>query len=315
MLWNYLNNFDNMLHVNFDILLGCFFVTCVWLQFAEQTNPLGGVKYEIFLDIWAIKLFTWNCVIITSLLFCKPIRYITHRTNRGESWYTSSPVSMPNVHFITFDWQKSTMLFCLPVSLPLKSPIKCLFIDNWFAGVPFLSYRYFWQNKFAFVFNNHVLLPVTRSDKTWNVSELVRLQGCSFITLLSWLTTEFSHQNLFRHVLMRNWGSVCHSWFDFSVSVAHLRCCVRSAGRRGEFFFSLKEIPVSDRSDTFMTLKKCLCGGEVETVFYSKSCSGSIAQSIKSLFTGPTEGGSKIFFWLQLAVVDLRRYLIFAYAP
>ena len=37
-----------MLHVNFDILLGCFFVTCVWLQFAEQTNPHGGVKYEIF---------------------------------------------------------------------------------------------------------------------------------------------------------------------------------------------------------------------------------------------------------------------------
>jgi len=65
----------------------------------------------------------------------------------------------------------------------------------------------------------------------------VSAQGCSFITLLSWLTTEFSHQNLFRHVLMRNWGSVCHSWFDFSVSVAHLRCCVRSAGRRGEFFF------------------------------------------------------------------------------
>ena len=141
----------------------------------------------------------------------------------------------------------------------------------------------------------------------------VSAQGCSFITLLSWLTTKFSHQNLFRHVLMRNWGSVCHSWFDFSVSVAHLRCYVRSAGRRGEFF--LKEIPVSDRSDTFMTLKKCLCGGEVETVFYSKSCSGSIAQSIKSLFTGPTEGGSKIFFWLQLAVVDLRRYLIFTYAP
>jgi len=65
----------------------------------------------------------------------------------------------------------------------------------------------------------------------------VSAQGCSFITLLSWLTTKFSHQNLFRHVLMRNWGSVCHSWFDFSVSVAHLRCCVRSAGRRGEFFF------------------------------------------------------------------------------
>jgi hypothetical protein len=34
------------------------------------------------------------------------------------------------------------MLFCLPVSLPLKGPIKCRFIDNWFAGVPFLSYRY-----------------------------------------------------------------------------------------------------------------------------------------------------------------------------
>jgi hypothetical protein len=202
----------------------------------------------------------------------------------------------------------------------------CLLVSRWKAQLNVILltigsqvYRFWatgiWQNKFAFVFNNHVLLPVTRSDKTWNVSELVRLQGCSFITLLSWLTTEFSHQNLFRHVLMRNWGSVCHSWFDFfSVSVAHLRCCVSTIGRRGELL-SLKEIPVSDRSDTFMTLKKCLCGGEVETVFYSKSCSGSIAQSIKSLFTGPTEGGSKIFFWLQLAVVDLRRYLIFAYAP
>ena len=117
MLWNYLNNFDNMLHVNFDILLGCFFVTCVWLQFAEQTNPCGGVKYEIFIDIWAIKLFTWNCVIITLLLFCKPICHITHRTNRGESWYTSSPVSMPNVHFITFDWQNQQCCFvCLLVS-------------------------------------------------------------------------------------------------------------------------------------------------------------------------------------------------------
>ena len=58
------------------------------------------------------------------------------------------------------------------------------------------------------------------------------------------------------------------------------------------FFFSLKEIPVSDRSDTFMTLKKCLCGGEVETFFCSKSSSGSIAQSIESPFTRPTEGGS-----------------------
>ena len=98
---------------------------------------------------------------------------------------------------------------------------------------------------------------------------------------------------------MRNWGSVCHSWFDFSFSLAHLRCCFSTIGRRGELL-SLKEIPVSDRSDTFMTLKKCLCGGEVETFFFSKSCSGSIAQSIKSLFTVPTEGGSKIFFGLQL---------------
>ncbi len=55
---------------------------------------------------------------------------------RGECLRYFSPVSMPNVHFITFDWQKSTMLFCLPFSLPLKSPIKCHFIDNWFAGVP-----------------------------------------------------------------------------------------------------------------------------------------------------------------------------------
>ena len=54
-----------------------------------------------------------------------------------------------------------------------------------------------WQNKFAFVFNNHVLLPVTRSDWTWDVFRPVSAQGCSFITLPSWLTTEFSHQNLF----------------------------------------------------------------------------------------------------------------------
>jgi hypothetical protein len=177
MLWNYLNNFDNMLHVNFDILLGCFFVTCVWLQFAEQTNPHGGVKYEIFLDIWAIKLFTWNCVIITSLLFCKPIRYITHRTNRGESWYTSSPVSMPNVHFITFDWQKSTMLFCLPVSLALKSAISSQVYRFWVSVL--------WQNKFAFVFNNHVLLPVTRSELTWDVSDQLAHRGA--VLLLSCL--------------------------------------------------------------------------------------------------------------------------------
>ena len=96
---------------------------------------------------------------------------------------------------------------------------------------------------------------------------------------------------------MRNWGSVCHSWFDFSVSVAHLRCCVRSAGRRGEFF--LKEIPVSDRSDTFMTLKKCLCGGEVETFFCSKSSSGSIAQSIKVPSLDPRRGEVR-YFRLQL---------------
>ncbi len=41
-----------------------------------------------------------------------------------------------------------------------------------------------WQNKFVFVFNNHILLPVMRSDKTWKASELDRLQGGSFITLL-----------------------------------------------------------------------------------------------------------------------------------
>jgi hypothetical protein len=29
------------------------------------------------------------------------------------------------------------------VILPLKTPIKCHFIDNWFAGVPFLCYRYY----------------------------------------------------------------------------------------------------------------------------------------------------------------------------
>ena len=144
------------------------------------------------------------------------------------------------------------MLFCLPVSLPLKSPIKCHFIDNWFAGVPFLSYRYLTKQiciclqQSCFIAGNEIGINMRRFRP-------VSAQGCSFITLLSWLTTKFSHQNLFRHVLMRNWGSVCHSWFDFSVSVAHLRCCVRSAGRRGEFFF-LKEIPVSDRSDTFMTL-------------------------------------------------------------
>ena len=107
-----------------------------------------------------------------------------------------SPVSMPNVHFITFDWQKSTMLFCLPVSLPLKSPIKCHFIDNWFAGVPFLSYRYL-TKQICICLQQSCLLPVTRSELTWIVSELFCLQGCSFITLLSWLTTEFSHQNLF----------------------------------------------------------------------------------------------------------------------
>jgi len=229
MLWNYLNNFDNMLHVNFDILLGCFFVTCVWLQFAEQTNPHGGVKYEIFLDIWAIKLFTWNCVIITSLLFCKPIRYITHRTNRGESWYTSSPVSMPNVHFITFDWQKSTMLFCLPVSLALKSAISSQVYRFWATGTLTKQICICLQQS-CFIAGNEIGINMRRFRP-------VSAQGCSFITLLSWLTTKFSHQNLFRHVLMRNWGSVCHSWFDFSVSVAHLRCCVRSAGRRGEFFF------------------------------------------------------------------------------
>ena len=135
MLWNYLNNFDNMLHVNFDILLGCFFVTCVWLQFAEQTNPHGGVKYEIFLDIWAIKLFTWNCVIITSLLFCKPIRYITHRTNRGESRYTSSPVSMPNVHLLRLTDKNQQCCFV------------CLLVSRWKAQLvrrcTVFEYRYF----------------------------------------------------------------------------------------------------------------------------------------------------------------------------
>jgi hypothetical protein len=41
------------LHVNFDILLGCFFVTCVWLQFAEQTNPCGGVKSSLGIyELW-----------------------------------------------------------------------------------------------------------------------------------------------------------------------------------------------------------------------------------------------------------------------
>ena len=128
------------------------------------------------------------------------------------------------------------MLFCLPVSLPLKSPIKCHFIDNWFAGVPFLSYRYLTKQiciclqQSCFIAGNEIGINMRRFRP-------VSAQGCSFITLLSWLTTKFSHQNLFRHVLMRNWGSVCHSWFDFSVSVAHLRCYVRSAGRRGEFFF------------------------------------------------------------------------------
>ena len=95
--------------------------------------------------------------------------------------------------------------------------------------------------------------------------------------------------------------------------MAHLRCCVSTIGRRGELL-SLKEIPVSDRSDTFMTLKKCLCGGEVETVFYSKSCSGSIAQSIKVPSLDPRRGEVR-YFDLQLAVVDLRKYQIFTYAP
>ncbi len=108
--------------------------------------------------------------------------------------------------------------------------------------------------------------------------------------------------------------------FSVSQLVRFLRQCgtlalLRQYNRQKGGTSLLKEIPVSDRSDTFMTLKTCLCGGEVETVFFSKSCSGSIAQSIKSLFTKPKEGGSKIFFWLQLAVVDLRRYLILAYAP
>ena len=187
------------------------------------------MKYEIFLDIWAIKLFTWNCVIITSLLFCKPIRYITHRTNRGESWYTSSPVSMPNVHFITFDWQKSTMLFCLPVSLALKSAISSQVYRFWATGTLTKQICICLQQS-CFIAGNEIGINMRRFRP-------VSAQGCSFITLLSWLTTEFSHQNLFRHVLMRNWGSVCHSWFDFfSVSVAHLRCCVSTIGRGGSFF-------------------------------------------------------------------------------
>jgi hypothetical protein len=45
-------------------------------------------------------------------------------------------------------------------------------------------------------------------------------------------------------------------------------------GRGGNF---LIEIPVNDCGDTFMTLKKFLCGTEAETFFDSKSCSGSIA--------------------------------------
>ena len=49
--------------------------------------------------------------------------------------------------------------------------------------------------------------------------------------------------------------------------------------------------------------------------FTARASVAQLHNSIKSLFTRPTEEGSKIFIWLQLAVVDLRRYLIFTYAP
>jgi hypothetical protein len=258
MLWNNLNNFDNMLHVTFDVLLSGFFVMCVCCSLLNRPNPTEGWSMRSFLDIWAIKLFTWNCVIITSLLFCKPVLFITHRTNRGESF---------DLLLLLFPCQMYILLHLTDKNQ--QCCFVCLLVSHWKAQLNVILltigsqvYRFcatgIWQNKFAFVFNNHVLLPVTRSELTWNVSELVRLQGCSFITLLSWLTTKFSHQNLFRHVLMRNWGSVCHSWFDFSVSVAHLRCCVSTIGRRGGllfvernssqwsqwYFYDFKEMPV-----------------------------------------------------------------------
>ena len=90
--------------------------------------------------------------------------------------------------------------------------------------------------------------------------------------------------------------------------------CVVAFVHQAEGGNFLKEIPVSDRSDTFMTLKKCLCGGEVETFFCSKSSSGSIAQSIKVPSLDPRRGEVR-YVRLQLAVVDLRKYQIFTYAP
>ena len=111
----------------------------------------------------------------------------------------------------------------------------------------------------------------------------VSAQGCSFITLLSWLTTKFSHQNLF-DTFWWEIGAQCVTAGSISRLVWHT-CVVAFVHQAEGGNFFLKEIPVSDRSDTFMTLKKCLCGGEVETFFCSKSSSGSIAQSIKSPFT------------------------------
>ena len=76
----------------------------------------------------------------------------------------------------------------------------------------------------------------------------------------------------------------------------------------------MKEIPVSDRSDTFMTLKKCLCGGEVETVYVARAAVAQLHNLLKVPSLDPRRGEVR-YFRLQLAVVDLRKYQIFTYAP
>jgi hypothetical protein len=171
----------------------------------------------------------------------------------------------------------------LPVSLALKSAISSQVYRFWATGTLTKQICICLQQS-CFIAGNEIGINMRRFRP-------VSAQGCSFITLLSWLTTKFSHQNLF-DTFWWEIGAQCVTAGSISRLVWHTCVVAFVQQAEGGNFFSLKEIPVSDRSDTFMTLKKCLCGGEVETFFYSKSCSGSIAQSIKSLFTRPTEGGS-----------------------
>jgi hypothetical protein len=130
--------------------------------------------------------------------------------------------------------------------------------------------------KCAFVFNNHVLLPVMRSDKTWNVLETVVHTGGSFITLLQSCNRQIKSSKSFFDKFHEKLGSsVCHSWFDYSVSVAHLHCCVIMLGRRRGIFF--KRNSSQWLRWYFYDFKEMPVWGWSRNTFCSKNCCGSIA--------------------------------------